>query len=174
MGMPEPLQWNGQQIQTLTLFRINKLKPKRWVLRQHTSCMKQKPLLATPSQNDWWRTIMHQALKFAITGVMAMVIHYGVYLILHRWMADMIAYTIGYGMSFVCNFLLTCVFTFRKRANIHRGIGFCLVHAINFCLQIGLLRFFLWIGIQADIAPLPVFCIAVPINFLLVRFVFKK
>lgn len=136
--------------------------------------VQKKPLLATSSWNKKWRIIMCQALRFAVTGVMATLIHYGVYLILHRWMADMTAYAIGYGVSFMCNFLLTCVFTFHKRANIHNGIGFCLAHAINFCLQIGLLRFFLWLGVQADIAPLPVFSIAVPINFMMIRFIFKK
>ena len=136
--------------------------------------VQKKPLLANSFHSDRIRILMCQALRFAVTGVMAVAIHYGVYMILRQWMTDTIAYAIGYGVSFVCNFLLTCVFTFHKRANMHRGIGFCIAHVINFCLQIGLFKMFLWLGVASDIAPLIVFCIAVPMNFLLVRYVFKK
>lgn len=136
--------------------------------------VQKKPLLAKSFHNERCGIIVCQALRFAVTGVMAAAIHYGVYMILRQWTTDTIAYAIGYSVSFVCNFLLTCVFTFHKRANKHRGVGFCIAHTINFCLQIGLFKLFLWFGVQTDIAPLPVFCIAVPVNFLLVRYVFKK
>ena len=36
------------------------------------------------------------------------------------------------------------------------------------------LNFFLWLGVSEGLAPIPVFCIVIPINFLLVRFVFKS
>jgi putative flippase GtrA len=36
-----------------------------------------------------------------------------------------------------------------------------------------LLNLFLWLGMSNELAPLPVFAIAIPVNFLLVRFVFK-
>jgi hypothetical protein len=36
-----------------------------------------------------------------------------------------------------------------------------------------LLNFFLWIGLSKELAPLGVYAIAVPTNFVLVRFVFK-
>lgn len=136
--------------------------------------VQKKPLLAKSFHSERIRILMCQALRFAVTGVMAVVIHYGVYMVLRQWTTDTIAYAIGYGVSFVCNFLLTCVFTFHKRANMHRGIGFILAHTINFCLQIGLLKCFLWLGVSANAAPLPVFTIAVPINFLLIRYVFNK
>lgn len=40
-------------------------------------------------------------------------------------------------------------------------------------LHIGLLNTFLWLGLSKTTAPAPVFAIAIPVNFLLVRFVFK-
>ena len=138
------------------------------------SIIEELQLLVISSRHERLRIIMCQALRFGVAGVMAVAIHYGVYIVLRQWTTDTIAYAVGYGVSFVCNFLLTCVFTFHKRANIYRGIGFCIAHGINFCLQIGLFKLFLWLGVEADIAPMPVFCIAVPVNFLLVRYVFKK
>ncbi len=41
-------------------------------------------------------------------------------------------------------------------------------------LHMGLLNLSLWMGIPKPLAPIPVFAIAIPVNFLLVRFVSKK
>jgi putative flippase GtrA len=46
-------------------------------------------------------------------------------------------------------------------------------HAVNYLLHMVLLNLFLWLGMSNELAPLPVFAIAIPVNFLLVRFVFK-
>ncbi len=113
-------------------------------------------------------------LRFAVVGVIATATHYSMYLLLLHLFSEAIAYTIGYTISFVCNFILTCLFTFRKKANIKRGVGFGLAHLVNYCLQVSLLKAFLWIGMSNIVAPIPVYCIAVPINFILVRYVFYK
>lgn len=120
------------------------------------------------------RETSFQLLRFAIVGVIATAVHYGVYLLLLNVFSENIAYSIGYVVAFVCNFILTCVFTFRKKATTQRGIGFGLAHLINYGLHVALLNLFLWIGLSNKLAPIPVFCIAVPVNFLLVRYVFKR
>ncbi|MEE1082344.1 MAG: GtrA family protein [Paludibacteraceae bacterium] len=120
------------------------------------------------------RETSFQLLRFAIVGVIATAVHYGVYLLLLNVFSENIAYSIGYVVAFVCNFILTCVFTFRKKATTQRGIGFGLAHLINYGLHVTLLNLFLWIGLSNKLAPIPVFCIAVPVNFLLVRYVFKR
>lgn len=120
------------------------------------------------------RETFFQLLRFAVVGVVATAIHYGVYLLLLNLLSENIAYTIGYLVAFVCNFILTCVFTFRKKASAQRGVGFGLAHLVNYGLHVALLNFFLWMGISNKLAPIPVFCIAVPVNFLLVRFVFSR
>lgn len=120
------------------------------------------------------RETSFQLLRFAIVGVIATAVHYGVYLLLLNVFSETIAYSIGYVVAFVCNFILTCVFTFRKKATTQRGIGFGLAHLINYGLHVALLNLFLWIGLSNKLAPIPVFCIAVPVNFLLVRYVFKR
>ena len=87
---------------------------------------------------------------------------------------ETIAYSIGYGISFVCNFILTCIFTFKKKASIRRGAGFGLAHAVNYLLHVLLLNLFLWLGLSESLAPLPTFMIVIPVNFLLLHHVFKK
>lgn len=118
-------------------------------------------------------------IRFCIVGVLATGLHYGIYLSLiylihvdgELW--TNIAYTIGYALSFCCNLWLTAHFTFHESVNVKRGVGFAFSHAINYGLHIGFLNLFLWIGIPEQWAPLPVYCLVIPINFILVRTVFK-
>lgn len=117
---------------------------------------------------------MRQIIRFGIVGVIATAIHYGIYLLLVKHINETIAYTIGYGTSLVCNFILTCVFTFKKKASIRRGAGFGLTHAVNYLLHVLLLNLFLWLGLSESLAPLPTFMIVIPVNFILLRHVFKK
>ena len=119
-------------------------------------------------------TTLFQLLRFALVGIFATALHYGIYLLLLNILSETIAYSIGYVISFSCNFILTCLFTFRKKASTKRGIGFGLAHLVNYILHVSLLNLFLWMGISNVYAPIPVFCIAIPVNFLLVRFVFNR
>ena len=115
-----------------------------------------------------------QFVRFCIVGVFATALHYGIYLLLMHDMNASIAYTIGYVLSFVANFFLTSYFTFKKKATVKRGVGFGLSHGINYLLHIVLLNVFLWMGLSKAFSPIPVFCIVIPVNFMLVRYVFKK
>ena len=112
-------------------------------------------------------------VRFAIVGVIATAIHYGIYYVLLGWLQAHIAYTAGYLISLLCNFYLTSVFTFRSKANVKKGIGFALSHLVNYLLHMLFLTLFLHLGIPEKLAPIPVFCCVFPINFLLVRTVFK-
>ena len=113
-------------------------------------------------------------IRFAIVGVAATAIHYGIYLLLNLAIPANPAYAIGYIISFFCNFYLSSRFTFRKKASVKKGLGFGMSHLINFMLHMLLLNLFLWMGIRESLAPIPVYCLCVPINFLLVRFVFNR
>lgn len=118
--------------------------------------------------------------RFCITGVICTAIHYGIYLLLvgvfnakTNWWANA-AYTIGYLVGFLCNLWLSAHFTFRERLTVTRGIGFAVSNGVNYGLHLLFFNLFLWIGLSRQIAPIPTYCLVVPINFLLVRFVFKK
>lgn len=120
------------------------------------------------------KKLFGQAIRFCIVGVMAVVIHYAIYLLLKQWMVHVVAFAIGYFISFIANFFMTAKFTFKKDATTKKGVGFLGAHIINFILQTSLLQLFLWLGVNENFAPIPVYCIAVPVNFMLVRFVFRK
>lgn len=113
-----------------------------------------------------------QALRFGMVGVFATALHYGIYYVLQRIIN--VAYTIGYVLSFLANFYLTARFTFRSAPSWRKLTGMGGAHVVNYLIHLALLNLFLWLGVREEWAPFPVFAIAVPVNFLLVRWVFSE
>lgn len=131
------------------------------------------------------RQHLGEILRFGIVGLLATAVQYGVYWLLIHLIPSGIspsrmhflttaAMTAGYLLSFVFNFIASTHYTFRVKANARRGAGFVLSHAVNYLLQMLMLNFFLLIGISKGWAPIPMFCVCVPVNFLLVRFFLKR
>lgn len=115
-----------------------------------------------------------EIIRFGIVGVAATAIQYGLYLLLLKWLQPQISNTIGYAISFVFNYIASTKFTFKVKSTAKKGAGFAFSHLINYVLQTVFLTLFLWFGLPKNIALFPVFCICVPINFLLVRLFLKK
>ena len=118
--------------------------------------------------------------RFCIVGVIATAIHYGLYLFLiymvqmdNAWWTS-VAYSLGYLAGFFCNLWLSAHFTFKTEVTPIRSLGFVVTNAIMYGLHIALLNLYLYVGIPNQWAPIPVYMVAVPINFVLVRFVFKR
>ena len=119
--------------------------------------------------NFFTRKRIFQLLRFGIVGIIATLIHYGTYWFFLKWVNPTLAYSIGYAVSFIFNFFLSSYFTFKIRPDIKKGIGFAFSHGINYLLHISLLNLFLYLGLPNTLAPIPVFAIVVPINFILVQ-----
>lgn len=113
-------------------------------------------------------------IRFGIVGVIATAVHYGIYYALLNVINPNAAFTIGYLLSFFMNFWLSAKFTFKAEATVKRGAGFALSHLVNYGLQMIVLNVSLKLGVPETLAPVPVYLICIPVNFLLVRFVFKK
>lgn len=120
------------------------------------------------------RGTVNEIIRFGIVGALATGIHYGIYWLLHGIINVNLAYTAGYFVSFVVNYILSAQFTFRKRKSVKNGFGFGGAHLFNYLLQMGLLNLFMWLGFSKSFAPVPVYCIAIPTNFIIVRFVFRR
>lgn len=117
---------------------------------------------------------MGEMLRFGIVGVIAVALHFSIYWVLQHWINVNIAYTVGYVLSFCVNYYLSAHFTFKEKTSRKNGAGFIGAHVFNYFLQLGLFNFFLWIGLGRLLSPFAVLLIAVPVNFLVVRFVFKR
>lgn len=117
-----------------------------------------------------------EILRFAITGTLVTIILYGVYLPLSYIMYDQPgkAYSIGFAVSFISNFLLSNYYTFKTKPTLEKGILFCVVQFINYMLQIVCFQFFIFIGVSNIWAPVPVWAFIFPINFILMRLSLKS
>ena len=115
-----------------------------------------------------------ELVRFGVVGTVAMLVHYGIYYLLLPLIDRNVAYTVGYFISFLGNFVLSSYFTFRVAPTWRRLLRFTGSHGVNYFMYIGLYNFFYWVGVPAVWAPLPVYLIAVPVSFLLVRFALKS
>ena len=134
---------------------------------------------------DKRRQQLGEVIRFGIVGVTATLLQYFIYWLLLRlaihWDVEAgthtlstMAMTIGYVVSFIYNFIASTRFTFRVKANARRGAGFLFSHVVNYSLQMLTLNLFLLLGISKQWAPIPMCCVCVPVNFLLVRFFLKR
>ena len=139
------------------VFKVKNAPIYRFIIKAYTKALKFK-----------------EFFRFVIVGLLATAIHYGVYRLLDLVIPANPAYAAGYVISFFFNFFLTASFTFKKKATVKKGVGFGLSHLVNFTLHMLLLNLFLFLGLSDALAPIPVYCICIPVNFLLVRYVFNK
>ncbi len=118
--------------------------------------------------------LRHEFLKFAVVGGTSFALHWGIYVLLMTvgWTYNP-AYITGYILSFIYNFFASSLFTFKSKPTLLRGIGFALCNAVNFGLHVLLLNVYVSVGVAEWIAPPLVLAVAVPVNFVLVRFVMK-
>ena len=117
----------------------------------------------------------YQFIRYCTVGSLAAGIHYGVYFVLQEYeLVNLnIAYTIGYATSFICNFFMTSYFTFRSNPSLKKALGFGGSHLVNYLIHMGLFNLFLSLDVNQEIAPLFVLAVAVPVNIVMLRFVFK-
>lgn len=128
----------------------------------------------TDRSDDKRRRQLGEILRFGAVGVAATLLQYIIYRVLVFIMNPTVAMTIGYVISFGFNFIASTHYTFRVKASASRGAGFALSHAVNYMLQMATLNLFLWLGMSKQWAPVPMFCVCVPVNFILVRFFLKR
>ncbi|MCR5077922.1 MAG: GtrA family protein [Prevotella sp.] len=130
--------------------------------------------IISPSGKGEHEQKIGEIVRFIIVGVTATAIQYGIYLLMILWFHPLVANTIGYLVSFVFNYVASTHYTFRVKSTASRGAGFTLSHVVNYLLQTVCLHLFLWAGLSKQIAMIPMFCICVPVNFILVRFFLKR
>ena len=115
-----------------------------------------------------------ELLRFGVVGITATVLQYGVYRAALCRLDHNLAMTIGYVVSFIFNFFASTRYTFRVDETTGRGLGFALSHVVNYLLQMATLNLFIGVGLSKSLAPVPMFAVCVPINFVLVRFFLKQ
>lgn len=131
-----------------------------------------KVIKETWEQYPDWQEKFWQFMRFGIVGTISSAIHYGVYCLVLLAANPTLSFTAGYAVGFVCNYFLTTFFTFRSKPSSRNAVGFGFSHLLNYLLEVGLLNLFLWIGFGEFLAPILVLIVVVPINFLILHFVY--
>ena len=99
---------------------------------------------------------------------------FAVYLLLIRWINEYAANTVGYAVSFCCNFIITSYWTFGSKPSWKRLAGFSGSHLVNYLVQQIFLFVYLTAGIASEWAALLAMGSAVPVNFIMLRYVYRK
>ena len=115
-----------------------------------------------------------EVLRFGIVGLSATAIQYTAYWVGLQLTNHNLAMTVAYLLSFAFNLWASLRYTFRVGGTPGRGAGFAMAHVVNYLLQMATLNLFVDLGVSKTLAPLPMFAVCVPINFLLVRFFLKR
>ena len=119
------------------------------------------------------RQSLGEVLRFGIVGLSATAIQYATYWVGLQFVNHNLAMTVAYLLSFAFNLWASMRYTFRVDATPGRWAGFAVAHVVNYLLQMATLNLFVYLGVSKTLAPLPMFAVCVPINFLLVRFFLK-
>lgn len=111
-----------------------------------------------------------EMIRFALVGGFCTVLQYGIYVVfVHAVKVPAVVSTIiSYAISFIANFFLSSVFTFKSKANAKKGLAFTLSHLINMGMQTGFVAIFKGI-VGPTLALLPALGICVPLNYFMVR-----
>lgn len=117
------------------------------------------------------QTKYRQFLRFCINGCLAVAIQYAVYLLLIRWINEYAANTVGYAVSFCCNFIITSYWTFGSKPSWKRLAGFSGSHIVNYLVQQIFLFVYLTAGIASEWAALLAMGSAVSYEHLFLRHV---
>lgn len=118
-------------------------------------------------KQEFWRIV-----RFGVTGSLSTLLHYGAYLLALLWVNPTVAYTAGYGVGLCFNYVMTTFFTFREHPTKKNAAGFVASHVVNYLLEIGVLNAFLYFGMEERLAGIVTLVVVVPVNFLILRFVF--
>jgi putative flippase GtrA len=114
------------------------------------------------------------AVRFVLVGALGTGLQYGIYYLLlglfqQHWPEMMIltslAFTIGFVMEMIYNYLLTSFYTFRVRPTWKNAGGFLVGRAINYVIQLLLLNCLIWLHMSEEWAGIAAIALAGVINY---------
>ena len=114
------------------------------------------------------------AVRFVLVGALGTGLQYGIYYLLlglfqQHWPEMMIltslAFTIGFVMEMIYNYLLTSFYTFRVRPTWKNAGGFLVGRAINYVIQLLLLNCLIWLHMAEEWAGIAAIALAGVINY---------
>ncbi len=116
--------------------------------------------------------MLRHMLRFAVVGVVNTGVYYGLYLLARLFVPYLVAHLIALAISMVVSFFLNCYWTFHTRPTWRKFLVFPLTNATNYVMMtVGVVVLVEWLHLDQRIAPLVAAVGAIPVTFLLSRWV---
>lgn len=122
-------------------------------------------------------------VRFIIVGAIGTAMQYGIYYVFlalfERYCPDLhayvtIAFTIGFCVEMVSNYLLTSFYTFRSRPCLKNAGGFLVGRGVNYVVQIGFLHLLILCSMPEEWAGIVAIVLAGIVNYFVLMPFFKK
>ncbi|AOZ94735.1 GtrA family protein [Paenibacillus crassostreae] len=120
------------------------------------------------------RFINKEFLKFIISGGINTVATYGIYLLLLLLWEYMISYTISYVLGIFLSYYLNTFFVFKEKVTFLKFIKFPVVYLVQYLMNLVILHLLVeYIKLPAEIVPIIVVILTMPITYLLSKYIIK-
>ena len=115
-------------------------------------------------------------VKFCIVGGISTGIDACIFFTVKQFTIYQIALVSGYAISFIANYFMTVLWTFKSKPSKKNAVGVLAAHLINlFIVRFGLMYLFVDIcKMDSNIAYIPTLLISIVASFILVRLAVKK
>ncbi|MNW40846.1 GtrA-like protein [compost metagenome] len=123
----------------------------------------------------WMKFLNKEFLKFIISGGINTLATYGLYLLfLFVWEYE-VSYTISYILGIFLSYFLNTSFVFKEKVTLLKFIKFPFVYLVQYLLNMVILLLLVeYIKLPAEIVPVIVIIITLPITYLLSKYIIKK
>jgi putative flippase GtrA len=114
------------------------------------------------------------AVRFVFVGALGTGLQYGIYYVLlgifqTKWAEDTwltsVAFTVGFVIEMVYNYLMTSFYTFRVRPTLKNAGGFLFGRALNYVIQLIFLNILIWLHMSEEWAGIAAIALAGVINY---------
>lgn len=114
------------------------------------------------------------AVRFVLVGALGTGLQYGIYYLLlgifqAKWAEDTwltsVAFTVGFVIEMVYNYLMTSFYTFRVRPTLKNAGGFLFGRALNYVIQLIFLNVLIWLHMSEEWAGIVAIALAGVINY---------
>jgi putative flippase GtrA len=115
---------------------------------------------------------MKRMIRFGLVGVVNTGVYYGLYLVLRTFIPYLVAHFVAFCLAMVGSYFLNCYFTFKVRPTWKKFLLFPLSNVTNLTVtSLGLYLLVDVAGLSDKWAPLPAAAAAIPITFVVAKYV---
>lgn len=115
-----------------------------------------------------------RVLRFLASGAFNTLLTYGLYLLLLRPLGANWSYTAAYVVGILLAYLLNRVFVFRAHAGWKSVAATFLIYIVQYGLSMTVVNLWGHAGLPAELAPLPVIAMSLPLTYVLSRLSFLR